>query len=70
MKALKCEMNDCGRYIVNEESKQVFFNGKIITICEICDDGTYESPNNHVGGNHGTYNKVEKIKRKRRKEDR
>lgn len=70
MKTLKCEMPGCGRYIVDEESKQILLNGKIITICEICDDGTHEIPNNHTGGHYEAYNKVEKIKRKRRKDDR
>lgn len=67
MKTEKCGAPNCGRYILEEESTQVFINGKMVSICEVCDDGSYNTLNKMGGNHHETYNKVEKIKRKRNK---
>lgn len=67
MKFYKCEMPNCGEYITEDELKQVKYNGRVINICTLCDDGSFEPVN---GGEHyESTKKIEKIRRKRRKED-
>lgn len=67
MNIIKCGIPGCNKYIVEEEAKAVLYNNKLINICESCDDGSYEYVKTNSGGNHGTFYKVEKIKKRKNK---
>jgi hypothetical protein len=58
-------MPGCKHYTTKDEAKMVKYEGKAISICEICDDGTFEEVK--AGGSHNeSFKKTEKIRGKRK----
>lgn len=62
MKIFKCDIPGCNNYVPEEETKKVWYNNTVITICESCDDGSYK-PVKSQGDVHESFKKIEKIKR-------
>lgn len=67
MKFYKCEVPGCGEYIPEDELKRVKYDNKIINICMICDDDSFEPI--HGGDNVDTIEKNEKFRKKRNQQN-
>lgn len=67
MNIVKCGIHNCNNYLFEEEVKFVLYNNKVIPICDICDDGSYEEV--MVGDHRESFKKIEKIRRKRKDYD-
>lgn len=67
MNVYHCGMPGCNEYIPEDELKRVKYNNKVINICMLCDDDSYEPIN---GGEYvDKTKKTEKIRRKRNQQD-
>ena len=60
-------MQGCNNYLSNEDVKFVLFNGKVIPICDSCDNGNFKDVT--AGDHRESIKKVEKIRRKRKDYD-